>query len=252
MPRSFSKFNVRLAFGGAFLLCLSAPLAAQPTAPKDQIDQDSVDVNTAMNALQQGKFALTVEKAEGVIRRFEATKKPDSAYRCTGGSTDTLLALAGAALGGEGTKQPDTTYAISDNICTAYFLKGFALVDLKRHGEALPFLMEAVKLDPDSQHYLNEVGEWHKTARDWKKSLEIFTLASETTDFALSNMADKAQGQQIINEMRCRSYRGIAFNQAELKNWDAAREALTKCLKLIPGDKGSLAELAYIKEQTGE
>ena len=121
-------------------------------------------------------------------------------------------------------KEITTTVAVSDYICSAYFVKGFALVDLRKRDEALPNLLTAVEMDPDNQHYLNEVGEWHKVGRDWKKSLEIFTTASEITDLSISLMQDKKQSKRIINMIRCRSYRGIAFNHAEMHNWDEACE----------------------------
>jgi Flp pilus assembly protein TadD len=99
---------------------------------------------------------------------------------------------------------------------------------------------------------MNELAEWYKVGGDWKKSLEIFTAASETTDMAIASMEDKKMAKATLNDIRCRSYRGIAFNQVELKQWDKARIALKQCLALIPNDPKSKGELEYIKANTGK
>ncbi len=227
-------------------------LAALPAANDTELDSN--DINIAMTALQAGKFDQVVAKTDLVITRFEKNKSDDSYYVCTDGQVDTLSALLGAAVendkGKSGSKT--STIAVPSAICTAYFLKGFVLIDLKRRNEALPNLQMAVQMDPDNQHYINELGEWHKTEKDWPKALEIFTQASETTDLSVETMKDQKAAKKIINDMRCRSYRGIAYTQIEMKQWDNARNALEKCFKLIPNEPGSINELAYIKEQSGQ
>lgn len=228
---------------------LAPPLWAEPSA-----DPDALALQQAFDALNAKDFDRTVAKSQEVITRFEDRRQPDTRYTCTSGGPDTLTQLLGAAVAND--KQADktitTTSAVSSDICNAYFLKGFALVDLGRHADALPNFETAIAMDPDNSHYLNEIGEWYKTDRQWEKSLAYFTRASETSDLSLDFLDDKAEAQRIRNDRSCRAYRGISFNQSELHRWDEARAALKKCLAIYPKDPGSLQELDYIAEQSGK
>ncbi|WP_141237062.1 tetratricopeptide repeat protein [Sphingopyxis sp. GW247-27LB] len=238
----------------AMIFAATLSLVAVPASADTQDDADSIAIGEAMDALRAKDFGQTVAKAQEIIGRFEAGRSPDTAYVCASGPGDTLTQLmSAAAAANEGSsKETATTVALSPNICDAYFLKGFALIDLGRRDDALPNLEAAVAMDPDNNHYANELGEWYKAGRQWEKSLEIFTRASETNDLSLDFMEDKAAVQRIRNNRRCRSYRGIAFNQSELRHWDEARAALDKCLAIVPGDEASLQELNYIAEQSGK
>lgn len=216
-------------------------------------DEDSAAISESYKALTDGKFGEAIAKADSVIARFEATRKPDAAYRCTDGGADMLSAMLGAALAADkGKAEPGraTTYAISPDICSAYFMKGFAQIDLGRRAEALANFETAIAMDPDNNHYLNELGEWYKTGRQWEKSLEIFTKASQTEDLSLSFWDDKAEAARVKAQRRCRSYRGIAFAHVEMAEWKKARAALDKCLAIVPDDKASLNEIQFIEENS--
>jgi len=220
---------------------------------KSSTEDDRAAIIAAYDAIKNKKFEIAVSETNAVIERFEEGKQNDSVYLCASGSPDVLSTLFGAAVKADKGEQDEgktTTVAVSDNICSAYFFKGFALIDLRNREEALPNLKMAVQMDPDNQHYLNQLGEWYKAGGDWQKSLEIFRKASETVDLSTSLMEDKEQSKQIMDQIRCRSYRGIAFNQVEMRNWDEARSAIDKCLKLIPNDPGSMRELQYITAQS--
>lgn len=230
--------------------------AATPAlATSNQADDDHAAIIAAYDAINSKNFEVAISKADTVIKRFEAGKPDDSVYRCTSGVSDTVATLGRAAheaKSGETDPRKTDTVAVAADICSAYFVKGFALIDLGKRDEALPNFEMAVQMDPDNQHYLNELGEWYKAGRDWHKSLSIFTKASDTTDFSIAALEDKKQSAEILNAMRCRSYRGIAFNHVELGNWKEARSAIDKCLKLIPDDPRSNQELQYIITQSAE
>lgn len=233
----------------AVLFASASPAISAPS----EAESDRETIVAAYDAIHKKKPAEAINEVEKIIKRFETSMVNDSVYRCTSAPADTLATLMGAAImADKGENGKDTTTAVSNNICSAYFLKGFALIDLGKHEEALPSLKLAVEMDPDNQHYLNELGEWHKTKRNWQKSLEIFTRASETTDMSIALMDDKIQSSQISNSMLCRSYRGIAFNHVEMQNWNEARSAVKKCLELIPGEPRSQQELDYIASQSGK
>lgn len=232
-------------------------LAAAPAFANDPTADDSQTIEDAASAIGAGKFDDAIQKVDVLIDRFESEKQANTDYVCTSGGTDTLEALLRVAHdNAKGTRPPEKsnihkTMAISQNICNAYFLKGFALIDLKKREAALSNLEIAVALDPDNQHYINEVAEWYKVGKHWQKSLEWFIMASETTDFAVVSSEDKEWSKARLNTMRCRSYRGVAYSNVELERWDKAREALHKCLALIPDEPHSKNELAYIEKQSG-
>ncbi len=205
-----------------------------------QDEADEALISEALDAINAGDFEQAAAKAQEVISRFEATRRPNARYACSSGPGDLPAPVADT-----------TTITVSRALCTAHFLKGFVLIDLDRRDEAKPYLEAAVAMDPDNDHYANELGEWYKPARQWETSLEIFTRASQTNDQSLDLM-DKVEAERIRNERRCRSYRGIAFNQVELHQWDEARAALGKCLAIVPGDKFSEQELRYINEQIAQ
>ncbi|WP_339824224.1 tetratricopeptide repeat protein [uncultured Parasphingorhabdus sp.] len=230
--------------------------AATPAIATDsQMEDDNAAVIAAFEAINAKQFELAISKANMVIKNFEDGKRSDSIYRCASGLSDNLNTLLGAALRLDQSDLDEgksVTAAVSDDICSAYFAKGFALIDIGNRDEALPNLQMAVEMDPDNQHYMNELAEWHKVGRDWQTSLDIFTKASETNDLSIALMEDEKQSTEITNSMRCRSYRGIAFNHVEMGNWTDARSAIDECLKLIPDDPGSLQELKYIDAQSVE
>lgn len=218
-------------------------------------EDDRADIDAAYEAIRTKDPETAILKTDSIIKHFEAGKQDDSIYSCTSGFSDTVSAMLEAAVKadkGEMETGKTMTIAVSENICSAYFLKGFALIDQGNRDEALPNLQLAVEMDTDNQHYLNELAEWYKAGKNWTKSLEMFTKASETTDLSIALMKDKEQSTKILNATLCRSYRGIAFNHAEMRNWDEARSAATKCLELIPNDARSIGELQYINKQSGE
>ncbi len=216
---------------------------------------DHSDLNDGFNAIRNKDPQTAFNKADAIIKRFEADEKDDVHYVCTSGTSDTLTGLLGFAVAanqGKQDKSKTSTNAVSIDICDAYSLKGFALIDLQRRDEALPSLQTAVKMDSDNTQYINELAEWYKGSKDWETSLSLFTLASNTNDLSIIFMDDKKLSKQILDARRCRSYRGIAFNHAEMKNWKKARKAAKECLKLIPDDPDSLRELEYIKQNKGK
>lgn len=234
-------------------LTAAASLWALPALAAPEVDPDTLALQQGFDALSAKDFDGAVAKAQEIITRFERERKPDAAYVCASGGPDTLAQMFGAAAAvDEGKAKSATTVALSSNICDAYFLKGFALVDLGRHADALSPFETAIAMDPDNTHYLNELGEWYKTGRQWEKSLELFTRASETHDLSLDFLDDKTEAKRVRNDRLCRSYRGISFSQSELHRWDEARAALEKCLAIYPNDPGSLNELTYIAEQSGK
>jgi tetratricopeptide (TPR) repeat protein len=222
MPRlNWTLALVVLVFGLA-----SPALARVPT--------DAETISQAAEALGKDP-AKAVELVDPVIARSGAmTPDKDTAYSCSDNMADALSSLIGAAT------PPRKAVVYNSGVCSALFIKGFSLIDLKRGGEAGPFLRRATELAPANSHYLNEYAEWFKTARQWQKSHDLFARAA---DLAPQQPAD-------VRDLRhARSLRGMGFNLIELGNLDEAEKLMRQSLKLDPESRVARIELQYIAEQ---
>lgn len=215
---------------GAFMalgLCLTAPaLAKTPTDAE---------------ALMQAEQALGSDPAkvlalvEPIIMRSEAmTPKDNTDYSCSDDAATTLMNLIEVS----GRKRNGVVY--NGGVCSALFMKGFSLIDLKRGAEAEPFLRRATELAPGNAHYLNEYAEWYKSARQWQRSYDLFARAAD--------LAPK-QPTDVRNARHARALRGMGFNLIELGRLDDAERLMNQSLKLEPDSEAAKNELAYIAEQ---
>jgi len=119
----------------------------------------------------------------------------------------------------------------------AYFLKGFALVDLNRSDEAIRWFNKAADLAPMNSQVLAEQAEWYKAKRDWKKAYAGFESARSAAGFAGDDAKAREEGRAI---------RGMAFVRVEQGKLDDAERLLGDALKLDPADKRAREELDLI------
>lgn len=146
--------------------------------------------------------------------------------------------LATTALEGSGqtTAQVLTGVAWAD----AYFVKAWALVELRRLDEAREALDRALQLAPWSAENLIERAEVSKLERKWNEAMEDFVAAEEFSTFSPEHEQKAVKGQAM---------RGQAFVHVELGAFDAAERVLKACLELDPDDQKAKDELAYIAKQ---
>ncbi|KQU84770.1 hypothetical protein ASC78_09750 [Variovorax sp. Root318D1] len=122
----------------------------------------------------------------------------------------------------------------------AYFLKGFALIDLGRIPEAKAAYEAAIKLSPRNSQYLSERGHIHALERDWLGSLQAFDEALRAVELT---------PPALNTREKTRALRGMAFAQVELGNLNAAKALHERVLQIDPANRMSVNELQYIKDQ---
>jgi tetratricopeptide (TPR) repeat protein len=219
------------------LLFLFAVALASPSFAREE-DPVSVDLNTAASLAQKGdsQSAVTIlDKVIGDIEnRHRGSKK---AYYCADGQAQVLMVLLKAA-----SKKQDAEIT-NRQWCEALFLKGYALVSLKRTEEAGAALSKAAEMAPLNMQYANEYAEWHKSTGQWQKSLDLFRQAITLVEFAPPN---------YVNILHARALRGVGFNLIELKKLDEAEVAFQESLKFAPGNQMALGELDCIKKLRGK
>jgi tetratricopeptide (TPR) repeat protein len=80
--------------------------------------------------------------------------------------------------------QKKSGIVVDGSWATAHFLKGFALVDLRRSDEALVQFDRAIALSPMNAHFLAERDEWYNSHKQWDKAFDDFQSASTYSEFA--------------------------------------------------------------------
>ncbi len=214
------------------LILISPAAQAQKAQAEETLSQQ---ILIADKALENKEYTKVIDTVDPIIASFERTYPPsDKVVSCADDQIQTMILLLSATHDKKGGVVVDPAY------CMAYFMKGFALIDLNRMPEAGPFLQKASDFSPLNAHYMNEYAEWHKSNRNWQRSFDLFEKAKGKAEFT---------GDNLRKEVEARSMRGMGFNLIELGKLDAAEKLFNASLKLVPGNPSALNELQYIKEQ---
>jgi tetratricopeptide (TPR) repeat protein len=136
---------------------------------------------------------------------------------------------------GHGDAQVLTNVAWAD----AYFVKGYALVELERFDQAREALDHALDLAPWSAETLIERAEVSKLERQWDAAMADYTAAEEASAFSPEDTQEAVKAQAM---------RGQAFVHVERGHYDAAEKILKACLRLDAHDQRAKDELEYIKQ----
>ncbi len=222
-----------MRYGLAVLLLCAAPMASAaaqtgtPAMPQDDAEQARagkiVDGITKMKA---GDAAGAIAVLDPVLAEYEKLyPNGDSRVYCAG---DAPLPV------------PSKT-AITENWCFAMWAKGFALVDLNRIDEALPFVARASAMMPERAQFAAELGYIHQAQKHWQLSIDSYREA-ERRALRMTDEKDRKF------ELR-RAYFGIGYNQIELGQLDQAEANLKKALEMAPDDQKIKDELEYIRQQ---
>jgi len=126
---------------------------------------------------------------------------------------------------------------VDEAYCAALFLNGFVLIDMGRAAEAENFLRRAHEAEPYNAHFLNELAEWYKSARQWQRAHDLFAEAVETSEYA----DEKNKGA-----FRARGLRGMGFTEIEMGKLDEAERHMRESQKYEPDSAAARQELDYI------
>jgi tetratricopeptide (TPR) repeat protein len=223
------------------LLCQSVPShAGTDNPPPASVRADEAEqqqhVDAAAKLLQQGKPAEAIDGIDKVIAHFEALRKEktDLVY-CARSPAESLVYLLQAAKD----KTPTSVYGPA--WCDAYFLRGYALIELGRNAEARAALERAVQLAPREAHYRSELAELYAREKNWNAALAAFDASAK--------VAEESVDKERKNAELGRALRGKGFVLVELGRLDEAEAMYRQCLALDPADKKAMNELRYVEQR---
>jgi tetratricopeptide (TPR) repeat protein len=198
-------------------------------------DEHHPKLDEAVQLIHGGKPAEALPLIDAVIAAEEARFRNERRMVFSARSMVEGLLYAGMA----GSKKKPAI-VVDETWSLAYFLKGFALIDLNRGDEAKPYFDKAIALAPMNAQFLAERGEWHKTRRDWASAYADFESAAGAAEFAPDDAKSAEQR---------RAWRGMAFARIEQGRLADAETLLNKCLKLDGTDAKCRQELDYVKDR---
>ncbi len=141
----------------------------------------------------------------------------------------------------ESASKKEATIAIGPEWATAFFMKAYALIDLRRLPEARTNLTRAVELSPNNSQFLSELAHLFQIDKNVTESQRLFVHAEEC---ARTFSPDEAK----VGE-RTRALRGQGYNLVEMGRLDEAESKYRECLKLDHKDRAALDELKYLKSR---
>lgn len=201
----------------AAMLLAAAPLSpvlaqkhAETSASREQ--NNLVDV---LPMLTDGRAAQALEILDPILARYETENKGDSRMYLCADSIEESILLAGVA----DQAGKDSVVVVGSEWCFALWAKGYALVELHRTAEALPYLERAAEKAPLNSQYLSELGNAYQELKQWDKALATFTRAADAAKW----MKEPQRAFWLA-----RAWRGMGFSLIELGRWDEAEAIFRK------------------------
>lgn len=223
------------------LFVLPALACGKPAKASTGLDEDEMaKVLEEAQALAKSKeWEASIEKCERVIAAFTKNyAKQKKKIYCAHTPTESLgyLVMAAAA-DNRGKAGKAEVIVISPTWSDAWYVKGYALMDLGKFKEARKALEQAVALSPLYSQYLNELGMVYEQEKNWAKAMEVFKLAEDQASMSPDDIKDYELG---------RARRGQAYVHVELGQLDGAEKMYQQCLKTDPADSRAARELDYV------
>jgi Flp pilus assembly protein TadD len=223
----------------ALLVVVGGPAWTQGTA----VPQTAEDAK-AMQLLEEGERLVKAKRPSDAIPYFDQAaalyqsryKDRNVKYYSARTQTEKLFYMVGAAL----SDKPRGAVAVSSNWGYAYYLKGYALIDLGRPGEAKLELLRAASLSPQNSQFLSELGHVYQLEKNWTLAMDMFRRAEKAAEFS---------PDQVRNAELARAWRGIGYVLVELGRLNEAEAMYRKCLELDKNDANAQRELAFVLSQ---
>jgi len=211
---------------------MTGPNGVTSTMPLELAGTDA-RLNRASELIAKRQPAAAIPLVDQVIADFESKYRSNSRtiYYSARSLEEGFVYSTLAGMAGR------NGVVLNGDWATAYFLKGFALVDLNRSDEAIRWFDKAAILAPMNAQLLAERAEWYRNRRDWKKAYKEFESARSAAGFAADEDKASEEGRAI---------RGMAFVRIEQGKLDDAERLLGEALKLDPADKRAREELELI------
>ncbi|MDZ5648105.1 tetratricopeptide repeat protein [Nitrospirillum sp. BR 11828] len=216
----------------------AAPAPADPQkAAEDAEDQAMVRVlREGMQAMRSGQPRQAIASYDQVIATYEARYKGRKEKVYCGSTTVEVLAYMVLAA-----SQKQSAIAVAPNWAIAYFLKGYAQVELQDLPGAKASLEHARDLSPYNPQFLIELANLYKSEKNWPLALETYQAAKEhSAAFSLPQAKD-------TDEMK--ALHGIAFVYSETGKLEEAEAIYKQCLAKNPQDAYAQHELDYVVQQ---
>jgi tetratricopeptide (TPR) repeat protein len=173
------------------------------------------------------------QQIDPVIGYYEAkyNKKTTKVY-CTRTPVETLAYMVLAA------SNKQDAIAIGSEWSSAYFMKAYALLELKESQIAKNYLKKALELSPYNSQFISELAHILQLEKKWQESYDLFVSAAE---HASAFTPEESKTREMT-----RALRGQGYCLAEMNRLDEAEKIYNKCMELDPLDRTSKSELAYI------
>lgn len=246
-----------LLISSLFLLSACTPMPNKTVPQTVQVNsyphQTQADINTPqvpvnMDAkhkkmLKEGEAVLANKKAKlaidqyfnPIIRDYQNTYKnsPKRLYNArTQKEYDFYMMNA--------QKEGKLAHVLSETWSKAYFLKAYALQELKNTALAKNVLTQALKLSPSNSKYLSEMGHILHIEKNWNQALQVYKSAEKSALF----FSPQSEKQKEL----LRAKRGIGYSLVEMKHLAEAEKVYLEILQINPNDKIAKQELKYLQE----
>jgi tetratricopeptide (TPR) repeat protein len=232
-----SPIRRRLALAGLALLAASPALGQADAVPQTAHDAETGKLLAAgVQLMQSGKAADALGYFERVAADYDDKfSDPNMRYY----SARTVPELLFYAVDGASTGKTKTV-VIAANWSYAHYLKGYAMIELRRMSDAKPSLARAIALSPQNSQFLSELGHIYEFEKSWSQALDLYQQAETAAEFS-------PPGSK--NGELARAWRGQGYVLVELKRWDEAEQRYRKCVELNQGDVRAQKELLFIQQQ---
>lgn len=217
-------------------------------------------VEQAQALIHDGEPERAIAILDAVIAEYE-TQYPDGETRwyVARDTKETLAYMVSAATSKDGTHKNASALIVM--WAEAYYLKGYALVELGTGGskiaKSMPIgdpahlapakkaLERGIHLAPYHARMLSELGQIHQLEKDWDNAYRYYAAAEDASAFTPEDEQASDLG---------RAKRGMGFVLIEQGKLDEAEKKFEECLEIDPDDSGAKREMLYIRslrEQSG-